>query len=152
MKNQSALVNLLTIATTSRCLQNYSALSPFPVSIRGCNFLDGRDLHMLSAESLALFIVLTIATGIRQLLYEAALVFFIIPTKLIQFWIFLAPVSYLTLANEMLFLQNQSSVENFFFTIATEIRHFQNNSALVIFLTIATETCHLQNHSALVIV
>ena len=70
---------------------------------------------MLSAESLALFIVLTIATGIRQLLYEAALVFFIIPTKLIQFWNFLAPVSCLTLANEMLFLQNQSAVENFFY-------------------------------------
>ena len=113
-KNQSALVNLLTIATTSRCLQNFSALSPFPVSIRGSNFFDVRDLDMLSAESLALFIFLTIATGIRQLLYEAALVFFI-PTESIQFWNFLAPVSCLTLANEMLYLQNQSAVVHFFY-------------------------------------
>ena len=81
LKNQSALVILLTIATTSRCLQNFSALSPFPVSIRGSNFFDVRDLDMLSAESLALFIFLTIATGIRQLLYEAALVFLSLPNQ-----------------------------------------------------------------------
>ena len=111
LKNQSALVNLLTIATMSSCLQNYSAVSPFPVSIPGCNFFDERDLNMLSAESLALFSILTIATGIRQFQYEAALVNFLTnSTELIQFRNFLVPVSCLTLVNETLFLQNQSAI------------------------------------------